>query len=54
MGDVKKPEVGKVYVAVRGIDFAKERIEPGEEIPSGTNPKVVADLLANGDIKESE
>jgi hypothetical protein len=48
----------KRYVAVVGIDFEglkdKPRVDAGETIPAGIDPKVIADLLANGDIKEVE
>ena len=54
MAEKKKKE----YIAVQGINFdelkGKPRVEPGESIPDGVDPKVIAELLANGAIKERE
>lgn len=48
----------KKYVALNGIDFdglkGKPRVETGDPIPEGVSPDDIKDLLANGDIKESE
>lgn len=48
----------KTYIATVGLDFdglkGKPRVEPGDPIPGGVKQDVIDDLLANGDIKESE
>lgn len=48
----------KTYVALNGIDFdglkGKPRVEIGDLIPDGVSSEDIKDLLANGDIKESE
>lgn len=48
----------KRYVALNGINFdglkGKPRVEIGDAIPEGVTLDDIKDLLANGDIKESE